>query len=370
MSECDAPCRPGERRPSSVFSAEPVTATRRGQPLARGGCSLARHTHHTPESTETASEQKIASISVVLPVRNRAALVKVCLEYLLRAARPAVEQGVSIEIIVANDASTDGTAQAVKTVAQEAFLPVRLITLPTRQGPARARNAALATAEGDLVIFVDSDVIVTDGFFAGHLAVHESADEPVYANGTLITVPDLDTALSMPSPTVWDYSGATLDTANASVPLKHLQAVGFFDSGFEGMGWQDLDLGKRLLRHGLKRMQAKDAVAYHIVPPITTQAQLDARLEKERERGASAVRYMQNHPGLSSRLAAQDTLLNRFINWVFRMGGMVHRDNVLAWAQWARQRRLVALEKMWLAGVINQAHLESLHKAKRASRSS
>ena len=43
----------------------------------------------------------------------------------------------------------------------------------------------------------------------------------------------------------------------------------------------------------------------------------------------------------------------------------MHEDNVLDWVEWARSRGWVALEKMWFAGVINKAHLESLAIAKR-----
>lgn len=290
-----------------------------------------------------------------------------CLDYLFRSARALPEPDVAVEIVVANDASTDDTAAVVDEAAAKGDVPVRQVMLATRQGPARARNAALEHATGELVIFVDSDVIVTEDFFRFHLDAYRAAAGPAYVVGTLVSVPSLESALAHPSPTKWDYSGATLDTANASVPMDALQAVGFFDAGFEGMGWQDLDLGRRLKTHGLDRHTAEKAVAYHIEPPIETEAQLQARLQKERERGVSAVRYMAKHPGLSARLAAQDTGLHRFLSWVFRMGGLVHEDNVLAWVGWARRRGFVALEKMWLSGVINKAHLESLAAAKHRS---
>jgi len=75
---------------------------------------------------------------------------------------------------------------------------------------------------------------------------------------------------------------------------------------------------------------------------------------------------MQKYPGLSARMAAQDTPFHRALNWMFRMGGLVTEENVLQRVQWARRRGRVALEKMWLAGVINQAYLESLDATRRA----
>lgn len=305
------------------------------------------------------------SISVIIPVRNREKLIAPCLEHLFEASTPLRDKGVSVEIVVADDASTDGTARVVADKARNGVVPVRQVTLNTRQGPARARNAGLERASGQLVVFVDSDVIVTPRFFESHLAAYREVGRRAYVVGTLVSVPSLEAALQYPPPTKWDYSGATLDTANASAPWDAIQAVGFFDSGFEGMGWQDLDLGRRLKKYGLARVQAPGAVAYHIQPPIRTEQQLRERLQKERERGASALRYMRKHPGLSARLAAQDTRLHVFLSWLFRMGGLVREDNVLQWVEWARRRGYVALEKMWLAGVINKAHLESLAAAKR-----
>jgi len=307
------------------------------------------------------------SVSVIIPVRNRETLIGPCLEHLFKAAVPVVEQGTALEIVIADDASTDRSRDVVAAMRDRSPVPVKHVLLETRQGPARARNAALREASGELVVFVDSDVIVESGFFEAHLAVYRDAGREAFAVGTLVSVPSLEAALARPKPTKWDYSGATLDTANASVPWQALEAVGFFDPGFEGMGWQDLDLGRRLKAHGLTRVKAKNAVAYHIQPPIRTQEQLRARLQKERERGASALRYMQKHPTLSAKLAAQDTRLHVFLNWLFRMGGLVHEGNVLDWVEWARRRGFVALEKMWLLGVINKAHLESLAAAKRAA---
>lgn len=310
-----------------------------------------------------------ASVSFIVPVRNRAGYIAPCLESLAEAAR-AAQRALpgGAQIVVIDDASDDGTPQAVREFAaarQQENLTIRVIELESRRGPSRARNAGLAAASGELIVFVDSDIIVEKDFLLSHLAVH--TEREVFAAGRLISVPSLEAAFRKPAATAWDYSGATLDTANASARKADLDAVGGFDEGFEGMGWMDLDLGLRLRRRGLKRRPAPDAVGYHVQPPIRTPEQLEARLNKERERGRSAVHFMKQHPGWRARLAAQDTALHRFLNWAFRWGGLVHKGNVLRWVERARRLRLTFFEKVWLAGVINQAHLESLAAAKRES---
>lgn len=321
-----------------------------------------------PRGQTEQGAKRFASVSVIVPVRNRAGTIRACLEHLFQAATPLSEQGVSVQIVVANDASTDHSKSIVEEVASSAPVPVRLVNLMERQGPARARNAALSVAQGELVVFVDSDIVVVPGFLLAHLQAYEGAAERAYTVGPVINVADLETALRFPPPTPWDMSMASLHTANASVPRQCLEKVGAFDDGYDAYGWEDLDLGRRLRKAGFTRLEAKDAVAYHVDPPITTQTQLQARLAKERERGRTALRFLENHREFSARLTAQDTAFHALLNWLMRFGGVIREDNVLAWAEWARRRGWTGLERVWLAGVINHAYLSALAASKKGRR--
>src|SRR5690606_40337911 len=129
--------------------------------------------------------------------------------------------------------------------------------------------------------------------------------------------------------TPWDISMASLHTANASVPRQCLQEVGAFDDGYDAYGWEDLDLGRRLRKAGFTRLEAKDAVAYHVDPPITTQTQLQARLAKERERGRTALRFLENHREFSARLTAQDTAFTR--SSIGSCGSVASLERTMSW---------------------------------------
>src|SRR5690606_21566251 len=153
-----------------------------------------------------------------------------------------------------------------------------------------------------------------------------------------------------------------------SYGLRPQPFEGAFDDGYDAYGWEDLDLGRRLRKAGFTRLEAKDAVAYHVDPPITTQTQLQARLAKERERGRTALRFLENHREFSARLTAQDTAFHALLNWLMRFGGVIREDNVLAWAEWARRRGWTGLERVWLAGVINHAYLSALAASKKGRR--
>lgn len=304
-----------------------------------------------------------------MPVRNRAHIVGASLDTVIAAGAAAEGRGIPVEILVTDDASDDGTREIVLDKARSSPLRMHVIEFGARQGPAVARNAALERASADLIVFVDSDVIVPRGFFEAHMAAHREQGPMIYVNGALVWVATLEEALSMPRPTVWDFSGRSLGTANASVLREHLDAVGGFDPAFRGMGWEDSDLGRRLQKFGLRRVQLQEALAYHVEPAITTPEQLEVRLAKERERGMYALHYMAKHPEFRTRLSAQDTAFHRFLSWAMRMGGIINEDNLLVWLERARRRGWASLEKIWFEGVITKVYFESLNRA-RAEKSS
>lgn len=93
-------------------------------------------------------------LSVVIPTWSRARLVCEAVES-AQAQRPG-----AVEIIVVDDASTDGTAELL----QQRFGPaIRLLRLPSRRGHAGARNAGVALATGELLAFLDSDDLLLPG---------------------------------------------------------------------------------------------------------------------------------------------------------------------------------------------------------------
>jgi glycosyltransferase involved in cell wall biosynthesis len=90
------------------------------------------------------------SISVIIPVYNRANRLALTIESVLKQTLP------SKEIIVVDDGSTDDTAQVVAGIAKSACIPIRYV-YQDNQGPSAARNTGLSLAQGDYIAFQDSD---------------------------------------------------------------------------------------------------------------------------------------------------------------------------------------------------------------------
>ena len=189
------------------------------------------------------------TVSVVIPTYNRAGLIGQAIDSVLAQAYPQVE------IIVADDGSTDDTATAVAAYGDR----VRYLALSHRGLPAATRNAGIRAAHGEFLAFLDSD----DLFLPDKLAVQSAALEAqpaaalVYSNGVYFrTTPDAPVGRvldGLPTPSGRVF-GALL-TGNFLAPpvvlmrRAALDSVGLFDESPEFFAVEDFDLWLRLAAH-------------------------------------------------------------------------------------------------------------------------
>ena len=102
--------------------------------------------------------------SVVIPSYNRQPILEKCLQALRRQQLDSTVEG--YEVIVVDDGSTDGTWEWLVAEARE-FPHLRSLW-QNHQGPAVARNLGIEKAKGDTIVFIDSDLVVTDHFLQAH----------------------------------------------------------------------------------------------------------------------------------------------------------------------------------------------------------
>jgi glycosyltransferase involved in cell wall biosynthesis len=116
-------------------------------------------------------------LSFIVPAHDEAALIGATIRAIQTAARDA---GVSYEIVVVDDASSDGT----RAVAEAAG--ARVVRAEVRQ-IAAARNAGAAVAKGDTLVFVDADTLVNVAVIRGVVAARAAG---AVAGGAAVAVDD------------------------------------------------------------------------------------------------------------------------------------------------------------------------------------
>src|SRR5947209_8346585 len=97
-----------------------------------------------------------ATLSVLIPLYNEEEFIRELLERVAAAPLPA---GLDREIIVVDDCSDDGSAEAVADfIASCPGIPVRLIRHEKNQGKGAAIRTAIAAATGDYSVIQDADL--------------------------------------------------------------------------------------------------------------------------------------------------------------------------------------------------------------------
>lgn len=104
-------------------------------------------------------------ISVIIPVYNAGSFIHVCLDSII-----SQKGGLSYEMILVDDGSTDDSVEVIRRYEQDERLKTSggKIVLMTQQnaGPSKARNRAIAAAQGRYLAFIDADDYWKEEFFA------------------------------------------------------------------------------------------------------------------------------------------------------------------------------------------------------------
>jgi glycosyltransferase involved in cell wall biosynthesis len=295
------------------------------------------------------------ALSVVTSTRNRAQVLRRCLEALAtQSLDPA-----RYEVIVADDASSDNTPAVIDAAQRQARVAIRPLRLPQRSGVAGSRNRAIPAARGEIIVFVDDDSLAPPGFLDAHLKAHAApSTNGIICRGPVIATRSLDSPFEGRA-SLLDISTAYFDTDNGSVRRDLLLRAGLFDEQFFPYGWEGLDLGVRLRELGLRRVFRRDAALYHYQPELSP-ANLEAMLTKEDERARTARLFYAKHPTFEARLAVQLTLFHLGLNAAQRAFGLVHAGNVEAWFARTRRWGVPGAGRLLLRGVLNERYLARL----------
>jgi len=239
-------------------------------------------------------------VSIVIPTYNRLDTLQHVVPTLLAQDVPHDRY----ELLICDSRSTDGTAEYLAGVAAE-YPNVR--HLPgDYSGRAAARNAGIAAAGGEIVLFNDSDILASANLLSQHLQRHRERRD-VAVVGWEVQVKDLaDYERKRDRPqergSLHPQSRRRLSwlyflTGNASVRRADLLRVGGFDESFTGYGHEDLELGYRLQKAGIEIVYEPAAVNYHC-----QDVGHDDQKEKMKLAGRSTVRFYRKHPDFGVKL--------------------------------------------------------------------
>jgi glycosyltransferase involved in cell wall biosynthesis len=126
--------------------------------------------HCTSGDLPVKGQKNSTGISIIIPAFNAEGTIRRCIESVLKTAHTP------LEIIVADDASTDGTADIVVEISKAIDEHVLLIRLEKNNGPARARNEGAAAANYSYFFFLDSDTEMLPNALKNFIARIPEAD--------------------------------------------------------------------------------------------------------------------------------------------------------------------------------------------------
>jgi len=209
-------------------------------------------------------------LSVIIPAFNEAKRIGACLASVKEALAANVREDLSTEIIVADNNSSDATAQiARESGAKVVFEPVNQI--------ARARNAGAAAADGDWFLFFDADSALPPGAIRDMLDAIQTGR---YAGGGSTLVFD--------KAPVWINCVTAL--CNFVFRCCNLTAGCFIfcrADGFRELGGfnrelfaaEDAEFGWSLRRWAMRR--GMKTIMLHRHPPVTSSRKLDLYSKRE-----------------------------------------------------------------------------------------
>ena len=283
--------------------------------------------------------------SVVIPTYQRR-------EVILKAVASLAQQEFSgsFEVLVVVDGSEDGSAEALRELGTP--FPLTILEQPNH-GAATARNHGAAHARGEILLFLDDDMISHPSLLAEHDRSHRQGADVVL--GQLPLHPESPVSILTFAVRDWaDQRTHRLSAPDAKLTLHDLltgqlsiaretfKTVGGFDTSFTfggSFGNEDIDFGYRLTLAGCKIVFNPKAISwqYYVVTPRRY-------LQQWRQAGAADVAFARKHPEQTDTIFA----LNGADQWPKPHGWR----RIVSWPYLGR--RLISLWRAFLLAQVEK----------------
>jgi GT2 family glycosyltransferase len=200
------------------------------------------------------------AISIIVPAYNNAEDLPKCIQGIKTSALP------DTETIVIDDGSTDGTAQIPE------LMGIRTLTLPINSGPAAARNHGARHAEGDILFFVDADVVLAPNAIIRVRQLFEAEPDLAAVFGSYDAAPAASGVISQYRNLLHHFvhqngnpQAATFWAGCGAVRRSVFEQIGGFDEKrFPRSSIEDIELGYRLRQAGYHILLDKSIQGKHL----------------------------------------------------------------------------------------------------------
>ncbi len=255
-------------------------------------------------------------LTVVIASCNRRELLRRCLASL----EHQTQDPATFEVIVADDGSTDGTAETIEGLQTQ--LKLRVLKLG-KAGKSPALNAALGASRGAVCLFMDDDVVASPELVAEHVAAHRAEPKAIGIGALHQEPPAARDWYARAFATAWNEHYAELEAkppswsdcygGNLSAPRAALIEVGGFATDLPAA--EDIELGYRLCGVGCVPRYLPRARGVH-----DDQKRRGRMLEDARRFGSCWPVFINRHPGMCPHLVGwfreasfRDVMLRRVL---------------------------------------------------------
>jgi len=208
--------------------------------------------------------------SIVIPTHNRKELLIKVLNALSNQSHPRNKY----EVIVVDDGSIDRTKNYIKNFIKKSKIKIKYFRQENR-GPGSARNLGISKAKGEYIILIDDDIVPSYNFIEEHIKIHKKR-KGIAVLGFTDWAKDINVTEFMkfiaPNGPLFHYNSiknpyncsyTSFYTSNISLNKKWFD-LERFNEDFDKLTWmEDVELGYRLYKRGLRIVFNKNALAYH-----------------------------------------------------------------------------------------------------------
>lgn len=226
----------------------------------------------------TTAPEPMPKVSVIIPTRDRADLLRACLKGVAQTAYPG-----DLELIIVDNGTVE--QEALRIIAEHEATGARVIR---DHGPfnfSRLNNTAAKIATGEFLCFYNNDVEPLDSLWLQHM-MRYALDPGVGAVGALLLYPSgriqhAGVAIGLggaaghiqkgvrpdePKFRTWHSVTRQVSAVTAAVMVlrkSHFEAVGGFDETAFPVAFNDVDLCLRLQQSGLRNIFVAEARLLH-----------------------------------------------------------------------------------------------------------